>query len=72
VHYSGFKTFYELYDGWDLADVIVKLGYVRPDGKTLMAQPELQPKRMWTVDDVRRCGYEVVSPARRKATTAGS
>lgn len=65
-HYSGFKSFYDLYDGWDLADVVLDLGYVREDGKTLIAQPVLDPKRLWTVDDVRRCRYEVVSPLRRE------
>lgn len=69
VHYSGFKSFYDLYDGWDLADVILELGYLREDGKTLMAQPLLEPKRMWTVDDIRRCRYEVTSPLRNVATT---
>jgi 1,2-phenylacetyl-CoA epoxidase catalytic subunit len=64
-HYSGFKSFYDLYDGWDLADVILDLGYLREDGKTLIAQPVLEPKRMWTVDDVRACRYEVVSPLRQ-------
>lgn len=67
IHYSGFKSFYDLYDGWDLADVVLHLGYVREDGKTLIAQPVLEPKRMWTIDDVRRCQYEVVSPQRRQA-----
>jgi hypothetical protein len=64
LHYSGFKSFYDLYDGYDLADVILELGYVRADGKTLIAQPLLKPKRMWTIDDIRRCKYEVVSPLR--------
>jgi methane monooxygenase component A alpha chain/propane monooxygenase large subunit len=64
-HYSGFKSFYDLYDGWDLADVVLDFGYVREDGKTLIAQPVLEPKRMWTVEDIRRCQYEVVSPLRR-------
>lgn len=64
-HYSGFKSFYDLYDGWDLADVIINLGYLRDDGKTLIAQPLLNPKRMWTIDDIRRCQYEVVAPPRR-------
>lgn len=63
-HYEGFKGFFDLYDGWDLADVIEHLGYVRTDGKTLIAQPVLEPKRMWTIDDIRRCQYEVVSPLR--------
>ena len=61
-HYLGFKGFYELYDGYDLADVIRDLGYLREDGKTLIAQPVLDPKRMWTVDDIRRCQYEVKAP----------
>jgi methane monooxygenase component A alpha chain/propane monooxygenase large subunit len=65
VHYSGFKSFYDLYDGWDLADVVLDLGYLREDGKTLIAQPVLKPKRLWTIDDIRRCQYEVVSPQRR-------
>lgn len=69
VHYSGFKSFYDLYDGWDLADAILDLGYLREDGKTLMAQPLLEPKRMWTVDDIRRCRYEITSPLRSVATT---
>ena len=38
------------------------MGFVREDGKTLIAQPVLEPKRMWTIDDLRRCDYEVVKP----------
>jgi YHS domain-containing protein len=64
-HYLGATGFYELYDGMDLADVVLDLGYVRADGKTLVAQPVLNPKRMWTIDDIRRCQYEVVAPWRR-------
>lgn len=45
-----------------LADVILALGYVRQDGKTLLAQPTLSTKRMWTVDDIRRVGYTVRNP----------
>jgi YHS domain-containing protein len=67
IHYSGFKSFYDLYDGWDLADVILDLGFVREDGKTLMAQPLLELRRMWTLDDIRRCHYEVKSPLRNLA-----
>jgi methane monooxygenase component A alpha chain/propane monooxygenase large subunit len=48
----------------DLADVILALGYVRPDGKTLMGQPHLNPDRMWTIDDIRRLEYEVKDPLR--------
>ncbi|MGH7965020.1 MAG: methane monooxygenase, partial [Candidatus Binatia bacterium] len=67
-HYEGSKGFFDLYDGWDLADVVVHLGYLREDGKTLIAQPVLNPKRMWTLDDIRRCQYEVVSPLRAGIT----
>jgi propane monooxygenase large subunit len=33
------------------------MGYVRDDGKTLVAQPhlDLDPKKMWTLDHLRRC-----------------
>ena len=48
--------------GFDLADVTLDMGFVREDGKTLIAQPVLEPKRMWTLDDLRRCDYEVVKP----------
>ena len=48
----------------DLADVIVALGYVRPDGKTLMGQPHLNADRLWTLDDIRKLEYEVKDPLR--------
>lgn len=60
--YSGRKQFWSLFHGWDLADVIIELGLVRPDGKTLVGQPGIDLKRMWTVDDIRRLGYEVKDP----------
>jgi propane monooxygenase large subunit len=33
------------------------MGYVRDDGKTLVAQPHLNldPSKMWTLDHLRRC-----------------
>jgi propane monooxygenase large subunit len=33
------------------------MGFVRDDGKTLTAQPhlDLNPKKMWTLDHLRRC-----------------
>ena len=50
------------YHGWDLADAIVDLGFVRTDGKTLIPQPHLRfdRKEMWTLDDVR--GHTLQSP----------
>jgi hypothetical protein len=60
--HKGRMQFWTRYDGWDLADVILDLGYVRPDGKTLMGQPTLDQERMWTIDDIRRLGYEIKDP----------
>ena len=50
--YLGYSTFYELFDGYDLADFIVENGLLRADGKTLIAQPWLDMERMWTIDDI--------------------
>jgi methane monooxygenase component A alpha chain/propane monooxygenase large subunit len=60
--YGGRKQFWSLYHGWDLADVILKLGLVREDGKTLVGQPGIDLKRMWTIDDIRRLNFEVKDP----------
>ena len=61
--HAGRRQFWERYDGWDLADVILDLGYVRPDGRTLIGQPTLDPdQRLWTIDDIRAIGYEVKDP----------
>jgi len=62
--YAGRKQFWSLFDGWDLADVILELGLVREDGKTLVGQPSIDLKRRWTVDDIRRLHYEVKDPLR--------
>ncbi|WP_442581346.1 aromatic/alkene/methane monooxygenase hydroxylase/oxygenase subunit alpha [Mesorhizobium sp. ASY16-5R] len=53
--FSGKREWETLYDGWDLADAIVDLNFVRSDGKTLVPQPHLRfdDKEMWTLDDVR-------------------
>src|SRR5690606_5205403 len=60
--YIGSKSFYDLYEGMELSEVVRKLGYVRDDGRTLMAQPELEPRRMWTLADISACGYVVERP----------
>ena len=62
--YTGHTNWYEKFDGWDLADVIAELGYLRPDGKTLIAQPHLNQDRMWTIDDIRRLQFEIKDPLR--------
>jgi methane monooxygenase component A alpha chain/propane monooxygenase large subunit len=60
--YKRGRQLWANYHGWDLADVIVDLGLIRPDGKTLMGQPSLDLERLWTIDDIRRIGYEVKDP----------
>ncbi|SNB71390.1 propane monooxygenase large subunit [Arboricoccus pini] len=60
--FSGRRQWEELYHGWDMADAIKDMGFVRPDGKTLIAQPHLsfEEKDQWTLDHVR--GYTIQSP----------
>jgi YHS domain-containing protein len=62
--YLGYRTFWELYDGWGLDEYIVKSGILRADGKTLMAQPHLSddPKMQWTIDDIKALQYEIKDP----------
>jgi methane monooxygenase component A alpha chain/propane monooxygenase large subunit len=62
--YLGYTNWYEKFDGWDLADVIIELGYLRPDGKTLIAQPHLNQDNLWTIDDIRRLKFEIKDPLR--------
>ena len=60
--FSGHRQWASLYHGWDLADCIKDIGFVRNDGKTLVAQPHLHfdNEKMWTLDHVK--GYEIRSP----------
>ena len=60
--FSGRREWETCYHGWDLADAIEDLGFVRTDGKTLIPQPHLRfdDKDMWTLDDVR--GHTLMSP----------
>ena len=54
----GHREWETLYHGWNWADVVSDMGYVRDDGKTMTAQPHLHlgdPKKMWTLDHLRRC-----------------
>jgi propane monooxygenase large subunit len=53
--FSGKREWETVYDGWDLADAIMDLNFVRSDGKTLVPQPHLRfdDKDMWTLDDVK-------------------
>jgi propane monooxygenase large subunit len=60
----GKREWETLYHGWNWADVVSDMGYVRDDGKTMTAQPHLElgdQKKMWTLDHLRRMG-PVLSP----------
>ena len=53
----GHREWETLYHGWNWADVVSDMGFVRDDGKTMTAQPHLQlgdQKKMWTLDHLRR------------------
>src|SRR5260370_33811539 len=53
----GKREWETLYHGWNWADVVSDMGYVRDDGKTMVAQPHLDlddPKKLWTLDHLRR------------------
>ncbi len=60
--YENSVTFFERYDGYSIDQFIVEAGLLRPDGKTLVAQPSLDPEKMWTIDDVAAWGYEIKDP----------
>jgi propane monooxygenase large subunit len=62
--FSGRREWEDCYHGWDLADAVKDLGFVRPDGKTMMSQPHLRfdDKEMWTLDHIR--GNTLGSPLR--------
>ncbi len=53
----GKREWETIYHGWNWADVVSDMGFVRDDGKTMTAQPhlDLDPKKMWTLDHMRRC-----------------
>jgi propane monooxygenase large subunit len=59
----GHREWETLYHGWNWADVVEDMGFVRDDGKTMTAQPhlDLDPKKMWTTDHLRRMPH-VASP----------
>jgi propane monooxygenase large subunit len=60
--YVGDRNFFDRYHGWELSEVVRDLGFVRPDGKTLIAQPHLDDDAMWTLQDLRSLEFEVISP----------
>jgi hypothetical protein len=60
--YMSHVNFGEKFHNWELADVIVELGLLREDGKTLIGQPHFNTERMWTIDDIRRIGWVLRYP----------
>lgn len=62
--YLGSPTLFEEFDGMDLADFIEQNGFLRADGKTLIAQPHLDDHRRWTIDDIRALKIEIRDPLR--------
>ena len=60
--YLGYKTFYELYEGYSLEEYIIETGSLRADGKTLLAQPSLDDTKLWTLNDIRALNYEIKNP----------
>lgn len=65
--YLQYQNFGERFHGWDLADAIVEMGLLREDGKTLIGQPHFSTERMWTIDDIRRVGWELRYPLVERA-----
>jgi hypothetical protein len=75
--YTGDRQFFDKYHGWDLADVVRDIGFVQPDGKTLVGQPHIDDdKPLWTLDDIEACACEIKSPnimtAERMGLPSGS
>jgi propane monooxygenase large subunit len=69
--YGGDRNYFDRYHGMDLADLVSELGFVRSDGRTLIAQPHLNDDRRWTLDDLRRIGLTVTSPNINTAVSMG-
>ena len=59
--YTG-QNFFELFDGWEMSEIVLASGMVRSDGKTLTSQPHLRNDRLWTIDDLRKCGVVIRDP----------
>jgi methane monooxygenase component A alpha chain len=59
--YTG-ENFLEIFDGWELSEIVRATGGVRSDGKTLVAQPHLNSERLWTLEDLAACNVVVRDP----------
>lgn len=70
ARYEGFKDFFELWDGWELSEIVRELELVRPDGQTLIGQPHLHADRLWTLADLARFEVVIEDPVRKYAEEA--
>lgn len=63
--YVGVMLWDEMYHGVGLDEFIITNDLLRADGHTLIAQPHVDADRpMWTIDDIRRCNFEILDPLR--------
>jgi propane monooxygenase large subunit len=65
--YEGDRNFLDRYHGREASEVILDLGFVRADGRTLIGQPHLGDEPRWTLEDIRGHDLRVVSPNIRLA-----
>jgi propane monooxygenase large subunit len=69
--YEGDRNFLDRYHGWSLDELIRDTGFIRNDGKTLIAQPHLNDEDQWTIDDIEAIGLQITSPNIRVAQEQG-
>jgi propane monooxygenase large subunit len=69
--YTGDRNWFDRYHGQEMSEVVQQLGFVRPDGKTLMGQPHLREEGRWTLEDLRACELTVESPNINTAKAMG-
>lgn len=58
----GGQNLFEVFDGWELSEVVKAGRALRSDEHTLLAQPHLSDERMWTIDDLKACNLVIRDP----------
>lgn len=56
------QNLFEVFDGWELSEVVKAGRAVRSDESTLLAQPHLSDERMWTLEDLKACNLVIRDP----------
>jgi propane monooxygenase large subunit len=61
--FIGQRNFFDYYHGVEYSEVVRDLGYLRPDGKTLVGQPhcEVAPEKQWKLADLKAANVHVRS-----------